>query len=48
MLLDTALLQSPAAEAVLLQVIRPFFVGQVQNRTLKKPILCIIITDGVP
>ena len=30
------------------QVIRPFLVSQVQNRGLKKPILCIVITDGRP
>ena len=29
-----------------LQVIRPFLASQLQNRGLKKPILCIVITDG--
>ena len=30
------------------QVIRPMLVGPVQSRSLRKPILVIIITDGEP
>ena len=36
------------AKQLVAQVIRPFFASQVQNRTLKKPVLCIVITDGAP
>lgn len=29
-------------------MIRPFLVGPAQSRQLRKPILCIVITDGEP